>query len=172
MVAGAPFFSGEGEADGVGVGVPLASGVTLGLGEGEADSVGDGDGEGDVLRFLLLEEGLGEASGEGLGDAFFFLGEGETTGPAFCVGVGLGVVFFFGDGALSGDAVGFGEGDFVAVAFFFVLRGAGVGVGAKIFFSLVPNDSSAAARSAPAASIPQRMSAPQTILICRIGART
>jgi hypothetical protein len=135
----------------------VAPGVTLGLGEGEADSVGDEDGEGDgvgvPLRFFFLEEGLGETSGEGLGvglgEDFFFFGEGETVGDDFSVGVGLGVVFFLGEGDFSGEAVGFGEGDLVAVDFFFVLRGAGVGVGAKIFLSLLPNDSSAGAFTAP-----------------------
>lgn len=132
----------------------MAPGVTLGLGEAEADSVGDGDGDGvgDPLRFFFFEEGLGEASGEGLalglGEDFFFFGEGETRGDGFSVGVGLGVDFFFGEGDFSGDAVGFGEGDLVAVDFFFDLRGAGVGVGAKIFLSLVPNDSSAGAFTA------------------------
>ena len=102
------------------------------------------------MRFFFLEEGLGETSGEGLGlgEDFFFFGEGEIVGSSFAVGVGLGVVFFFEEGDFSGDAVGFGVGDFVAVAFFFVLRGIGVGVGAKIFFSLLPNDSSAGAFTA------------------------
>jgi hypothetical protein len=130
----------------------VAPGVTLGLGEAEGDSVGDGDGVGEPLRFFFLEEGLGEASGEvlglGLGEDFFFFGEGEILGDDFSTGVGLGVAFFFGDGDFSGEAVGFGEGDLVGVDFFFVLRGAGVGVGAKIFLSLVPIDSSAGAVTA------------------------
>jgi hypothetical protein len=130
----------------------VAPGVTLGLGETEGDSLGDaeGDGVGEPLPFFFLEEGLGEASGEALGlglgrgEDFFFFGEGEILGDGFSVGVGLGVLFL-GEGDFSGEAVGFGVGDFVAVDFFFVLRGAGVGVGAKIFLSLVPNDSSAGA---------------------------
>jgi hypothetical protein len=134
---------------GEGEGVSLASGVTLGLGEGEPDSVGEGDGVGEDLRFFFLEEGLGESSGEGLGEDFFVFGEGETLGVSFAVGDGLGVAFFLGEGDFSADAVGFGEGDFWGVAFFFDLRGAGVGVGAKIFFNLVPNDSSALVFAAP-----------------------
>jgi hypothetical protein len=111
---------------------------------------------GEVLRFFFLEEGLGEASGEGLGlGDFFFFGEGEMLAVGFSVGLGLGDAFFLGEGDFSGDAVGFGEGegDLVAVVFFFVFRGAGVGVGAKIFLSLLPNDSSAGAfTAAPAAN--------------------
>ena len=153
----------------------MAPGVTLGLGEAEGDSLGDGDGDGvgDVLRFFFLEEGLGETSGDGLGlgEDFFFFGEGETLGSCFAVGVGLGGGFFLGEGDFAGDAVGFGEGDFVADAFFFVLRGAGVGVGAKSFFSLLPNDSSATARSDPAITA-QSISAPQILPIRRIGAGT
>ena len=134
----------------------MAPGVTLGLGETEGDSLGDGEGEGEgvgePLAFFFLEEGLGEASGEvlglGLGEDFFFFGEGEILGDGFSVGVGLAVVFFLGEGDFSGDTVGFGVGDLAAVDFFFVLRGAGVGVGAKIFLSLVPNDSSAGAFTA------------------------
>jgi hypothetical protein len=129
----------------------VAPGVTLGLGGGDGDSLGDGDddGVGEPLPFFFLEEGLGEPSGEGLGlgEDFFFFGEGETLGDGFSVGVGLGVVFFFAEGDFSGVAFGFGDGDLVAVDFFFVLR-AGVGVGAKIFLSLVPNDSSAGAFTA------------------------
>ena len=99
-----------------------------------------------------MGETLGEASGEGLGEDFFFFGEGETLGSAFRVGVGLGDAFFLGEGDFSGDAVGFGDGDFVVVGFFFVLRGVGVGVGAKIFFSLLPIDSSAHVFAAPPAT--------------------
>jgi hypothetical protein len=136
------------------VGVSVAPGVPLGLGEAEGDSLGDGEGDGvgDPLRFFFLEAGLGESSGEalglGLGEDFFFFGEGETLGEGFSVGVGLGVVVFFGEGDFSGDAFVFGDGDLVAVDFFFVLRGAGVGVGAKIFLSLLPKDSAAGAFTA------------------------
>ena len=143
MVAGDPFFFGEGEAEDVGLGLSPASGVALGLGEAVGDSPGEGVGVGEDLRFFFLGT-LGEDSGEGFGESFFFFGEREAVGSGFSVGVGLAVVFFFGEGDFAGDAVGFGEGDFSAVAFFF-LRGAGVGVGAKIFLSLVPNDSSAGA---------------------------
>jgi hypothetical protein len=137
------------------VGVPVPSGVALGLGEAVGDSVGEGDGVGDVLLFFFLGEGLGELSGEGLGEDFFFFGEGDGLGDGFSVGVGLGVVFFFGEGDFSGDTLGFGEGDFVAVGFFFVLRGVGVGFGVKIFLSLFPNDSSAEALTAPPVDKPR-----------------
>jgi hypothetical protein len=51
-------------------------------------------------------------------------------------------------------------GDFSAVDFFFVFfRGAGVGVGAKIFLSLVPIDSSAGEFAATPVSIAQTISA-------------
>jgi hypothetical protein len=148
MVAGAPFFFGEGDGDAVGLGVSPASGVVLGPGEAAGDSVGEELGVGEDLRFFFFGEAFGEDSGEGLGEDFFFFGEGEALGAGFSVGVGLGVFFLAeGVGDFSGDAFGFGEGDLSAVAFFF-LRGAGVGVGAKIFLSFVPNDSSAGARMA------------------------
>ena len=165
--------------------VPVPSGVTLALGEGVPDSVGEGVGVGDVLRFFFFGDALREASGEGLGEDFFFFGEGETLGSAFSVGVGLAVAFFFGEGDFSGDAVGFGEGDFSgdalgfgegdfwAVVFFFVfLRGAGVGVGAKIFLSLLPHDSSARVFAAPLKLIAITRRRPQKHLICPIGAGT
>lgn len=107
---------------------------------------------GEDLRFFFFGDALGEDSGDGVGDAFFFFADDEALGSAFSVGVGLGTVFFFGDGDFSGEAVGFGEGDFSAVTFFF-LRGVGVGVGANIFLSLVPNDSSAGASAATATMI-------------------
>jgi hypothetical protein len=66
-------------------------------------------------------------------------------------GVGLAVVFFFDAGDFSGDAVGLGAGDFSAVDFFLArFRGVGVGVGAKSFFSSVPNDCAAGTRIANA----------------------
>jgi hypothetical protein len=143
-VAGAPFFFGEGDTEGAGLGVSLA----LGVEEGDGDSVGDGVGETAGLRFFFFGEELGDDSGVGVGEDFFFFGEEEALGVAVSAGVGL-AAFFLGDGAFSGDAVGLGEGDFSAVVFFLVcLRGVGVGVGAKIFLSLVPNDSSADARTA------------------------
>ena len=108
--------------------------------------------KGEDLRFFF-GEALGEESGTGVGeDFFFFFGEAEVLGPAFSVGVGLADVFFFfeeeGGGDFSGVAEGFGVGDFSASFFFDVVelwwcfRGAGVGVGAKIFLILLPNDSS------------------------------
>jgi hypothetical protein len=112
--------------------------------------VGDALGVGEGLRFFFLLEADGEDSGAGLGEDFFFLGDEEELGAGVSDGVGLAVAFFLGEGDFSGVAVGFGVGDFSATGFFFVcLRGVGVGVGANIFLSLVPNDSSAGARTAP-----------------------
>ncbi|MFL6590839.1 MAG: hypothetical protein ACJ8M4_11785 [Chthoniobacterales bacterium] len=81
--------------------------------------------------------------------AFFFLADADGLDAGVSEGVGVSLDFFFGegDGDFSGDAVGFGVGDFSAVDFFFVcFRGAGVGVGSKIFFNCVPNDCAAKAR--------------------------
>ncbi len=149
IVAGAPFFLGEADSDGDGFGDSLASGLALGLAEGAGDSAGDGLGEGEAFRFFFRGEPLGEVSGEGLGEDFFFLGEADGLDSDFSVGVGLVVAFFLGEGDFAGVAVGFGVGDFSALAFFFeCLRGVGVGVGANIFLSLLPSDSSAVARTA------------------------
>jgi hypothetical protein len=158
-VAGAPFFFGEGETLGVGFGVWLASGDALALADGEGDSPGEGLGVGDALRFFFLADPVGEDSGVGLDEDFFFFAEADALAYGVSDGVGLAAVFFFGDGDFSGVAVGFGVGDFSAVDFFFVcLRGVGVGVGAKIFLSLLPNDSSAGARTAKPVSIAQIIS--------------
>jgi hypothetical protein len=93
-----------------------------------------------------LLDGLGEDSGDGLGDDFFFFADAEALGDGVSDGVGVVALFFFGEGDFSGVAVGFGVGDFSSVVFFLLcLRGVGVGVGAKIFLSLVPIDCSARA---------------------------
>jgi hypothetical protein len=158
MVAGAPFFFGEGEGDGVALARSLASGVAVGLEKGVGDSAGVGLGEGEGLCFFF-GEGLGEESDVGVGEVFLFFGEPDALGSDFSARSGLPEAFFFfddeGDGDSSGGADGFGAGDFSAPSFFFgaveVLRrfrGVGVGVGAKIFLILLPNDSSAGARSA------------------------
>ena len=119
----------------------------------------DGVGVGEALRFFFLLDAVGENSGVGLGEGFFFLDDADALGDGVWVGVGLAAIFFFGDGDFSGVAVGFGVGDFSAVDFFFgCLRGVGVGVGAKIFLSLVPNDSSAVTRMAKPVSIAQTIS--------------
>jgi hypothetical protein len=153
MVAGAPFFLSFGEGDGVALGDSRTSGVAAGLGEGDGDSPGVGDG-----FFLFLGEALGELSGVGLGEVFlFFFGETDALASDFADGVGLADAFCFlaGDGVgdFSGVALGFGEGDFSALSFLAVellrcFRGVGVGVGTKIFLSLLPNDSSAGAQTA------------------------
>src|SRR5438045_4192836 len=162
IVAGAPlFFSfGEEDADGVGFGVSLASGVSLGLADGFGDSLGDGVGVGDALRFFFLLA-VGEDSGDGLAEGFFFFADAEALGDRASDGVGLAALFFFDDGDFSGTAVGFGVGVFSAVDFFFVcFRGAGVGVGAKIFLSLLPNDSSAGARTVKFVTIARQTRVP------------
>ena len=116
---------------------------------------------GEGLRFFFLGEALGEESGVGVGEVFFFFG--EAVGLGVSAGAGLAEAFLFfdgeGDGDFSGVGDGFGVDDFSAVSFFFgavellrCLRGAGVGVGAKIFLILVPNDSSDRARSEAASS--------------------
>lgn len=164
-MAGAPFL-GEADGDGVDLGLSPDSGAALWLAEGVGDSSGEGLGVGDDFRFFFLPEGDGEDSGDGLGEDFFFFVEADGLGDGVSEGAGLEVAFFFfgegdfscdglgvgfGVGDSSGVAVGFGVGDFVAVDFFFVLlRGAGVGW--KIFFSLVPIDSSADARTAKVVS--------------------
>lgn len=147
-MAGAPFFFGEADAAGEGWGGSLASGVGLGLGEDAGDSGRDGVGVGEALCvFFFLGEAVDEDSGEGIGEGCLFFGEEEALGLA-------SAAFFLGDGDFSGDAIGGGEGDFSAVAFFFeCFRGVGVGVGAKTFLSLVPNDSSARAFAATPATI-------------------
>ncbi len=168
-MAGAPFFFGDGDVDGLGFGVSPNSGVALGLAEGAGDSPGAGLGVGDALRFFFLLDALGDDSGVGLGDVFFFVAETDALGGGVSDGVELAAVFFFGEGDFSGVALGFGVGDFSAVVFFFVcLRGVGVGVGAKTFLSLSPNDSSADARTANPVNIAQTIN---TIRSSRIGSR-
>ena len=99
---------------------------------------------GELLRFFFLLDAVGEDSGVGLGDDFFFFADADALGDGVCDGVGLAAAFFLGDGDFSGVALGFGVGDFSADDFFLMrFRGVGVGVGAKTFLSLSPNDSSA-----------------------------
>jgi hypothetical protein len=170
-----------GEGDGVTLGVSSAPGPAVGLGEGSGDSAGDGVGDGEDLRFFF-PEALGEESGAGVReDFFFFFGEADALGSAFSAGVGLAELFFFffeeeGDGDFSGVADGFGVGDFSASSFFFgageevlrCFRGVGVGVGAKIFLILLPNDSSVRARSATPMSIALRKKMPAIPLTRRM----
>lgn len=118
-----------------------------------------GVGLGEDFFFFAEADALGEDSGVGLGEDFFFFAETDALGDGVSDGVGLAGVFFFGDGDFSGVALAFGVGDFSDVDFFFVcLRGVGVGVGAKTFLSLSPNDSSAGARTAKPVSIAQTIS--------------
>ena len=156
MVAGAPFFFGVGDGEGVALEDGLSEGVSVAVGEGDGVSVGVGDGDGDAFFFFLPGEAVGEGDGVGVGEAFFlFAGEAAGASSDLSAGVGVPVSFFFFAGVGVGDfsGVAFGEGDFSATEAFFVVpellrfRGAGVGVGAKIFFSLVPSDSAARAFS-------------------------
>jgi hypothetical protein len=166
-VAGPPFFFGEGEPDGFGD--SPGSALAVALGDAEGDSSGDALGVGEPLCFFFLL-GLGDESGLGLGDDFFFFGEGEAVGSGVSEGVGVAeLFFFFGVGDFSGEALGFGVGDFSAVVFFFVcFRGVGVGVGAKIFFSFVPNVSSAGARTAMMLIAPKTERATAVLIARRI----
>src|SRR6267142_540866 len=97
----------------------------------------------------------------------FFFADGEGDGLALGVSLDSGVAAGLaeGDGDFSGLADGFADGDFSASSFFFgaaellrCFRGAGVGVGARIFLILVPNDSSACDRSAMPNSIATKKS--------------
>lgn len=145
IVAGAPFFFDGLAGVAVGWADSLGPAVGLGFGEDDGDSSGDGLGVAGPLCFFFFVEAVAEGSGDGVTDGFFFfaVAEGDDSGAE------PGDDFLFGEADFSGEAVGFGVGDFSALAFFLVcLRGAGVGVGAKIFFKLVPNESSAGARAA------------------------
>jgi hypothetical protein len=173
IVAGAPFFFADGEGDEAELGGSLAPSVADGLEEGVEDSVGVGVGEGERLCFFF-----GEESGVGVGEDFrFFFGEAEAPGSGFCAGVGFSEAFLFfgeeGDGDFSGVADG--VGDFFASSFFFgagellrCFRGVGVGVGAKIFLILLPNDSSACTRSATPKSIASKKRVPAILLTHRM----
>jgi hypothetical protein len=87
-----------------------------GVSAGVAVAEGDADGVGVGDRFLRFDFGVVAGLGDGVGEIFFCFGEAE--------GDGLGVGFF-------ADC-------------FRCLCGVGVGVGSKIFWSVLPNDSSAA----------------------------
>jgi hypothetical protein len=175
MVAGAPFFFSDGEGDWA----SLASGVVVALDEGVGESSGVGVGDGEGLCFFF-EEGLGEDSNVGVGeDLFFFFGEADALGSASSAGRRLPEAPFFldgeGDGDFSGVADDFGAGDLSASSFFFgalellrCFRDGGVGVGAKIFLNLLPNDSAACARSATLRSIAIKKRVPAILLARRM----
>lgn len=197
-MAGAPFFLGEGDgvtlgvssAPGVAVGLDKGSGDSPGVGVGDGEDFrfffGEGLGEESVSGvgedfFFFFGEALGEESGAGVGEDFcFFFGEADALGSASSAGVGLAETLFFfeegGDGDFSGVADGFGAGDFSASSFFLgavedglrCFRGVGVGVGAKIFLILLPNDSSARACSATPMSSELRKKMPAILLTRRM----
>ncbi|HEY2138907.1 MAG TPA: hypothetical protein VGH00_02425, partial [Chthoniobacterales bacterium] len=79
------------------------------------------------------------------------MGDSEALADGVSEGAGVAALFFFDDGDFCGVSVGLGVADFCGVAvdcgvgdfsafgfFFLCFRGAGVGVGAKIFFNVVP----------------------------------
>jgi hypothetical protein len=118
----------------IGVGVGVSAGVTVS--EGDADGVGVGD------PFLRFNFSVVAGLGDGVGEAFFFFGEG--------VGDGVGEIFFcFGEA--EGDGLGVG---FSADRFRCFRPGLGVGVGSKIFLSVLPNGSSAASATG---SVPNKI---------------
>ncbi len=154
---GAALGLGEGSGDSAGVGVGDEDLRFFFFGEalGEESGVGVED---DFFFFFVEAVALGSGSsiGAGLAAAFFFFEETDGLASGFSSGAGLPEAFFFfeeeGEGDFSGVGDGFGVGDFSASSFFLVavelLRcffGAGVGVGAKIFLILLPNDCSAGA---------------------------
>jgi hypothetical protein len=198
MVAGAPFLLGEGDAvtlgvlsaSGVAVGLGEDSGVSPGVGVGDDDALcfffreGLGEesrsGTGEAL-FFFFGEALGEESGSSVGeDFFFFFGEADAPGSASSTELELAEIFFFfegeGDGDFSGVADGLGVGDFSASSFFFdaveeILRcffGAGVGVGAKIFLIVLPNDSSACSCAFAPRNVAIKMRKPAILLTRRM----
>lgn len=174
-MAGAPFFFGDGKGDEVELGGSLVPGVGMGLKEGVGDSAGLGVGEREALRFFF-GEGLGEESGVGVGeDLCFFFDEAGTLGSGVSEDLGVGDALRFFGGAGDGDFAGFGEAGFSASSFFFgavellrCFRGAGVGVGAKILLILLPNDSSALARSAAPRNIAISKNVPAIFLARRM----
>ena len=101
----------------MGVGDGLSIAAAFFLWRGEALALGEADSSFSAAARFLFEEGCG-------------VGDGDSSV--------LGECFFFGDG--DGVPVGDLAGDVEA---FFFLWGVGVGV-EKIFFSLSPNDCSAA----------------------------
>jgi hypothetical protein len=175
--SGDPVGLEEDAGDSTGVGVGDRECLRFFFGEALGEESGSGVGED---FFFFFGDGLGEESGAGVGeDFFFFFGEADTSGSTLSAGVGLAEDFFFfeeeGDGDFCGVADGFGVGDFSASSFFFgavellrCLRGAGVGVGAKIFLILLPNDSSASARSGRATSIAIKKRALELLLTRRM----
>ncbi len=163
MVAGAPFFLGEGEGDGVSARAfpPLQVSRS---GSKKAWRIPSDVGEGRRFAFLFLlwRSAWRRFWVRSRRSLLLFPGRRGCAGSAVSAGVGLGEAFLFfegeGDGDFSGVADGFGVGDFSAVSVFFEVvellrcfRGAGVGVGAKIFLILLPNDSSAGALGRPRA---------------------
>jgi hypothetical protein len=163
IVAGAPFFFGEGDPEGFGDSL----GAALALGDAEGEFSGEGLGVGEPLCFFFLL-GLGDSSDVGVGELFFFFfGDVDALPSGVSDGVGVALAFFFGDADFSGEALGLGVGDFSVVAFFF-LCGVGVGVGANIFFSFVPKDCSAGARTAQTAAPAKMISATAVLIMRRI----
>ena len=109
-----------------------------------AESSSDGVGNTEDLRFFF-DVGLGEGDGDAF---FFFFGDADASGSDSSVDFEPLELLFFadGDGDFSGVADGLATGSCV-VELLRCFRGAGVGVGAKTFLILSPNDCSALALS-------------------------
>jgi hypothetical protein len=134
---------GDGEAEGVSlaVGDAVSGGVADLSGDSDGSAVGEcfffrwadalGDGVGEAFAFL----GVGDGDSSGTGEGFFFLGD--------AAGDGVGDSFSEGDDSFKGLGVGVGDFFFVAVVLFFFRCGVGVGV-EKIFLSVLPSVCSAA----------------------------
>jgi hypothetical protein len=135
---GPTFFSGVGCI--VCAGVAKGGGVSVGLGDGGSASVTVADGErvGVADAFLRLDFSFGVAPEDGVGEAFFLLG--DAVGDALVAGFSVGCFRCF-------------------------RVGVGVGVGSKIFLIFVPNDSSAAPGAAIAPKKIAQLTRPQNVVL-------
>ena len=163
MVAGAPFFLGEG--DGVTLGVSSAPGVRGRARRRFRRFLRCWSRRRRRLAFLLRRSARRRIRGRRRRDFFFFFGEADALGSGFLGGSGTRGDFLFlrrrGRRRFLRSGRWFWRRRLFRFLFFFgavdevlrCFRGAGVGVGAKIFLILLPNDSSARARSATPRSI-------------------
>lgn len=107
--------------------------------EGLGSGVSDAFDRGEVFAFGFADRAV-SSSGVAVGDAFL-----ECFGDADGLGSGASDFFGRGESLVLGLPDGLGDGveSFFFVGVFLRLCGAGVGVGAKTFLILSPNDSSA-----------------------------